>query len=95
MLLPDCGERGRVTDIMAKPTADAHKHVSMCINILGYLFHGYPLIRTQCGENCICHIETEFGLVADSILQTVILTVWTPLSKVNRELRLLKPTLIC
>lgn len=95
MLLPDCGERGRVTDITAKPTADAHKHVSMCINILGYLFHGYTHVRTQCGDNCMGHTKTECRLVADAILQTVILTVWTPLSKVNRELRPLKPALIC
>lgn len=47
MLRLDCGERGRVTDITAKPTADAHKHVSMCINILGYLFHGYTHTHTH------------------------------------------------
>lgn len=81
MLQLDCGERGRVTDITAKATADAHKHVSMCINILRYLFHGYTLTHTHTGDSCMCHKESEWaGGRQDSE---------------NRELKLLKPILIC
>lgn len=90
---------GRVTDTTAKPTADTGKHICMSINTLVHDNRRTPTERRQDVETILCVIKAQMssGLVADNVPKHVILRVcvWNALSKVNKDLRPLKPILIC
>lgn len=84
---------------MAKPTADAHKHISMCINTLVHLYHDnrYNHRQTGCGDTlCVIKFQTSSGPVAENPHRHVILRacVSNSLFKVNKDLDFLKSILI-
>lgn len=85
---------------MAKPTADAHKHISMCINTLVHLYHDNRYNRrltSGCGGTlCVIKFQTSSGPVAENPHRHVILRacVSNSLFKVNKDLDFLKSILI-